>query len=109
MTDEVSFEEWQKLDLRVGKILKVEDIEGADKLYKLEVDIGDEKRTLAAGLKEFYKKEELQGKMCVVFCNLTPRTMRGVESNGMILAADENGKPTLIAPEEEVEIGSKIR
>jgi methionine--tRNA ligase beta chain len=107
--DEVNLKDWSKLDLRVGKILKVEDIEGADKLYKLEVDIGTEKRTLAAGIKEFYKKEELEGKNCVVFVNLTPRTMKGVESKGMILAADEDGKPTLIAPENDVEIGSKIR
>ena len=107
--EEIKFEDWSKLDLRVGKILKVEDIEGADKLYKLKVDIGSEKRTLAAGLKEFYKKEELKGKKCVVFVNLTPRIMRGVESKGMILAADEDGKPTLIAPEKDVAIGSKIR
>lgn len=99
MADEIKFEDWLRLDLRVGKILKVEDIGGADKLYKLKVDIGTEKRTLAAGIKEFYAKEELQGKLCVVFCNLKPRTMRGIESQGMILAADENGKPTLIVPE----------
>jgi methionyl-tRNA synthetase len=107
--EEISFSDWQKLDLRVGKILKVEDIEGADKLYKLEVDIGTEKRTLAAGIKENYSKEELEGKKCVIFVNLAPKTMRGVESKGMILAADEDGKPTLIIPEKDVEIGSKIR
>ena len=109
MTDEISFSDWGKLDLRVGKILKVEDIEGADKLYKLEVDIGTETRTLAAGIKEFYSKEELEGKKCVIFVNLAPKTMRGVESKGMILAADEDGKPTLIVPEKDVEVGSKIR
>ncbi len=105
----VEFSDWEKLDLRAGKILKVEDIEGADKLYKLEVDIGTEKRTLAAGLKEFYRKGELEGKRCVVFVNLAPRTMRGITSQGMILAADENGKPTLISPEKDVKLGSKIR
>ncbi len=104
----INFEDWSKLDLRVGKILKVEDIEGADKLYKLEVDIGSEKRTLAAGIKEFYSKEELQGKKCVIFVNLEPKKLRGIESKGMILAADEDGKPTLIVPEKDVEVGSKV-
>ena len=111
MTEEtINFDDWSKLDLRVGKILKAEDIEGADKLYKLTVDIGDEKRTLAAGIKEFYTKEELEGKRCVVFANLAPRTMRGVESQGMILAAGskETNTCVLIAPEKDVEIGSKI-
>ena len=109
--EEVNFKDWSKLDLRVGKILKVEDIEGADKLYKLEVDLGAEKRTLAAGIKEFYKKEELEGKNCVVFVNLTPRTMKGVESKGMILAAvsEDESKVILIEPEKDVEIGSRIR
>lgn len=106
----IKFKEWQKLDLRVGKILKVEEIEGADKLYKLEVDIGDEKRTLAAGIKEFYKKEELEGKNCIVFCNLAPKTIKGVESKGMILAAvnEDKSKVILLQPEKDIEIGSKI-
>lgn len=110
MADEIiKFEDWQKLDLRVGKILKVGDIEGADKLYKLTIDIGSEKRTVCAGIKEYYKKDELKGKKCILFVNLQPRVMRGIESKGMILAADEDGKPTLIVPEKDVEAGSKIR
>lgn len=108
--EEISFSDWQKLDLRVGKILKVEDIEGADKLYKLEVDIGTETRTLAAGIKEYYSKEELKGKKCVIFVNLAPKIMRGVESKGMILAAvnEDESKVILIEPEKDIEIGSKI-
>jgi methionyl-tRNA synthetase len=109
--EEVKFEDWQKLDLRAGKILKVEDIEGADKLYKLEVDIGSEKRTLLAGLKEFYSKDELKGKRCVVFVNLTPRTMKGVESKGMILAAvnEDEKEVVLLEPEKDIELGARIR
>jgi len=111
MSETITFSDWEKLDLRVGKILKVEDIEGADKLYKLEVDIGDEKRTVCAGIKKYYKKEELQGKKCVLFVNLEPRVMRGIKSEGMILAAesDDKSKVILIEPEKDIEVGSRIR
>ena len=107
---EINFSDWQKLDLRVGKILKVEDIEGADKLYKLEVDIGTETRTLAAGIKEYYSKEELEGKKCVIFVNLAPKKLRGIESKGMLLAAvnEDESKVILIEPEKDIEIGSKV-
>jgi len=110
MPETITFSDWSKLDLRVGKILKVEDIEGADKLYKLEVDIGDEKRTLAAGIKKFYSKDELKGKKCVVFCNLEPKKLRGIESKGMLLAAvnEDESKVILIEPELESKEGSKI-
>ena len=113
MTSEVDFSGWEKLDLRVGKILKVEDIEGADKLYKLEVDLGKElgKRTVCAGIKKYYSKEELIGKKVIVFANLKPRILKGVESQGMLLAAsDKDDKHViLISPESDIEVGSKIR
>ena len=109
MSEKIKFDDWSKLDIRVGKILEVEDIEGADKLYKLEIDIGDEKRIVCAGIKKYYKKEELQNKLCVVFVNLEPKTMKGIKSDGMLLAVDEDGKPTLIIPEKDIEVGSKIR
>ncbi len=106
----VKFTDWEKLDLRVGKILKVEDIENADKLYKLTIDIGTEKRTVCAGIKEYYKKDELKGKKCILFVNLQPRVMRGIESQGMILAAGSPEKDVcvLISPEKDVEVGSRI-
>ncbi|MGV8151473.1 MAG: methionine--tRNA ligase subunit beta [Candidatus Nanoarchaeia archaeon] len=106
----VSFSEWQKLDLRAGEINTVEEIPGADKLYKLTVDLGTETRTLVAGLKQYYTKEELEGKRCVVFCNLEPRVMRGIKSEGMILAAsnDDHSEVKLIQPDGVVELGSKI-
>ncbi|MCF7910407.1 hypothetical protein K9L16_01900 [Candidatus Pacearchaeota archaeon] len=88
---EINFEDFMKLDLRVGKIIEVEDVEGADKLYKLKVDVGpeipDSPRTLLAGLKPFYKKEDLKDKLIIVIVNLQPRRMRGIESQGMLLAA----------------------
>lgn len=109
----VSFNDWSKLDLRVGKIIGVEDIEGADKLYKLMIDVGSEigKRTVCAGLKPYFSKEELKGKRLILFVNLEPRIMRGIESQGMILAAvsDDESKIRLIQPDGEIEIGSRIR
>jgi len=106
----VSFEDWSKLDLRVGEILEAEGIEGADKLYKLKVDLGTETRTLVAGLKQYYTKEELEGKRVIVFCNLEPRKIRGIESKGMILAAssDDTGEVKLLTPEGVAEPGWKI-
>ena len=111
MTKEnVTFDDWMKLDLRAGEILEVEDIEGADKLYKLKVDLGTETRVLVAGLKKNYTKEELNGKRCVVFANLEPKTLRGIESHGMILAAvnDDKSEVKLLQPDGAIELGAKV-
>jgi methionyl-tRNA synthetase len=107
----IPFKEWQKLDIRIGKILKVEDHPDAEKLYVIEVDLGTEKRKLVAGLKQHYDKKKLKGKLCVVFTNIEPAKIRGVESNGMVLAAvnSDHSKVFLIAPEKEIELGAKIR
>ena len=110
MGDIVKYDDFAKLNLRVGTIKKVEDIEGADKLYKLEVEIGKDKRTICAGIKEHYKKDELKGKQIIVVVNLEPRKMRGVESNGMLLAAvsEDHKKVVLIGPEKKTDSGSKV-
>lgn len=107
----IPFNDWEKLNLRVGKIVEITDIEGADKLYKLTVDIGKEKRTICAGIKKHYSKKELKGKKIIVFANLAPRMMRGIESQGMLLAAvnDDESKVILISPERDIEVGSKVR
>ena len=106
----VEFKDWEKLDLRVGEIQEVEDIPGADKLYKLSVDIGTETKTVCAGLKEYYSREELKGKKIILFINLVPRTLRGIESQGMILAAvsEDHSKVSLIQPDSEIEVGSRV-
>ena len=114
MTDEIiPFSDWEKLDLRVGQIKKIEDIEGADKLYKLEIDLGKEigKRTVCAGIKSRYSKDELKGRKVIVFVNLAPRKLKGIESQGMILAAVSKDEKhvILLAPESDIEIGSKVR
>jgi len=107
--DTIKFDEWAKLDLRVGKILKAEDIEGADKLYKLTINVG-EKRIVVAGIKQYYSKDQLKGKNCILFCNLEPRTMKGIKSEGMILAAvnKDHSKVLLIQPDKDIEPGSKV-
>jgi len=107
--ENINFEEFQKIDLRVGKIIEAEKIEGTDKLLKLKVDLGEEKRQLVAGIAKFYQPEDLIGKEIVVVANLEPKTLRGVESQGMLLAADVEGKPVLLKPDQEVPPGTKIR
>ena len=107
--ENINFEEFQKIDLRIGKIIEAEKIEGTDKLLKLKVDLGEEKRQLVAGIAKFYQPEDLIGKEIVVVANLEPKTLRGVESQGMLLAADVEGKPVLLKPDQEVPPGTKIR
>jgi len=108
--EDVKFDEWMKLDLRVGEILEVEDIEGADKLFKLKVDLGTETRVLVAGLKGHYSKDELEGKRCIVFANLEPKTLRGIESHGMVLASvsDDQSEVKLLQPDGAMELGTKV-
>ncbi|MEM0024261.1 MAG: methionine--tRNA ligase subunit beta [Thermofilaceae archaeon] len=104
----VSFEEFQKLDLRVGKVVSAERVQRARKLLLLKVDIGGELRTLVAGLAEYYAPEQLVGKEIVVVANLEPKVIMGLKSEGMLLAAVVNGKPVLIVPESEVPPGTRI-
>jgi len=108
---EVQYSDWEKIQLVVGQIKKVEDLEGADKLYKLEVNLGDETRTICAGIKKHYSKEDLKGKKVILFKNLAPRTLKGVESKGMLLAAvnKDESKVILISPSADIEVGSIIR
>lgn len=108
----IKFSEWQNLDLRVAKIVSVEDYPKADKLYLLTVSLGElgDKR-LVAGLKKHYKREELVGKICIVFANLEPAVLRGEKSEGMILAAVDktNDKVVILQPETDIALGSKIQ
>ena len=112
----VNFEDWQNIDLRVAQIKEVEDMEGADKLYKVTLDVGQEigERVICAGIKEFYSKEDLIGKKIIYFSNLTPRKMRGIESQGMFLAAvsydseDKEKDVVLISVEKDIELGSRV-
>jgi methionyl-tRNA synthetase len=106
---EISIEEFRKLDIRIGKILDAKKIEKSKKLLKLLVDIGDEKRQLVAGIAENHRPEDLIGKLVVVIANLKPAKIMGVESKGMILAADVGGRAVLLVPEKEVAAGTKVK
>ncbi len=108
-SSEVTIEDFKKLDLRVGKVVSAERIEGSKKLMKLIVDIGEEKRQIVAGIAESYSPEELNEKLVVVLANLKPARLMGVESKGMILAADVDGKPVLLVPDREVKPGERIK
>lgn len=107
--DKITFEDFKKLDIRIGKILSAEKVEGTDKLIKLEVDLGEEKRQLVAGIAKFYEAENLIGKQIPILANLEPRIIRGIESQGMILAASSEGDCVLICPEKEIPSGSKVK
>ena len=105
----ISFQDWQKAELKVAKIASVEDIEGKDKLYKIQIDLGQEQRQIVAGLKQYYSKEELKGKSIIVVANLEPATIAGIQSEAMLLAArNKEGNYKLIAIDETVEPGTKV-
>jgi methionine--tRNA ligase beta chain len=105
----VTFDDFKKLEIRIGKVLSAEKVEGTDKLLKLEVDFSMEKRQIVAGIAESYHPDYLIGKEIPVLMNLEPRSIRGIVSQGMILAVDVDGKPVLMHPEDEVPPGSIIR
>lgn len=107
--DTISFEEFKRLDLRVGRVEKVEDHPGADKLYILRINIGDRVIQTVAGLKPYMEKGNLEGRLVGVVVNLEPAMLRGVRSEGMILAAQSGDKVVLFVPESEIEPGAQIR
>ncbi|MBF0522171.1 MAG: methionine--tRNA ligase subunit beta [Candidatus Omnitrophica bacterium] len=105
----VTIEDFLKIELKIAQIKEVEDHPNADRLYVLKVDFGEEQRQLVAGIRKSYTKEQLIGKRVVVVANLEPAVIRGVESQGMILAAsDENGIAVLM-PEKDVKLGTKVK
>ncbi len=105
----IQYEDFAKLELKAGTIISCEKVEKADKLLKLEIDLGSEKRTIVSGIAQHYKPEEMKGKQVIIVANLAPRKMRGIESQGMVLTAeDKNGKIYLLQPENVVEPGSSV-
>ncbi len=111
MAAQIGIEDFAKVELRVAQIVVAERIPKADKLLRLEVDLGFEKRQILSGIAEWYTPEELIGRKIVVITNLAPRKMRGLESHGMLLAASagENGKPVLATFGEEIALGSRLK
>lgn len=105
----IPLEDLKKLDLRAAKILSVEDHPSADKLYILTIDVGGEQKKIVAGIRAFYKPQELLGKLIVVVNNLEPAVIRGVESSGMLLAASDEGNISILTIERPVKAGSIIK
>jgi methionyl-tRNA synthetase len=107
--EQISFDEFKKLELRIGKVVSAEKVPGADKLLQLTVDLGTEQRPVVAGIAQWYSPEELVGREVVIVANLAPAVIRGAESRGMLLAADLNGTAVLLGPDKEVPPGSAVR
>lgn len=108
--DTIEFADFAKVDLRVAQVIEAHDHPNADKLLVLKIDLGGEQRQICAGIKAYYRAEDLVGKRIVVVKNLAPRVMRGQESQGMLLAAsnDDRTKVVLITPESDIEPGSSV-
>lgn len=104
----ISIDDFGKADLRVAEILEVKDHPDADRLFVLKIKIGSEERQLVAGIKGHYSKEELVGKKIIVIVNLEPAVLRGVKSEGMLLAASEGDKVVLVTVDKDIESGSKL-
>lgn len=105
----ITIEDFKKVELRVARVLEASEIEGADRLLKLQVDLGSEKRQLVAGIKKAYSPEELVGKHIVVVANLKPARLRGEESQGMLLAAQSDDGPVLVTFDKGVTVGAVVR
>jgi methionyl-tRNA synthetase len=105
----ISIEDFAKVKLRVAEVLEAEKVKGTDKLLKLQIEIGDEKRQIVAGIAKHYAPEELVGKKIVVVANLKPAKLRGIESQGMLLAASDEKNLTLITVDRDIKSGVKVK
>lgn len=105
----VTFDDFKKLELISAYVDSVRDHPNADKLFVLEVDIGGTKKEIVAGIKNFYSREDLLGKDVIIINNLEPAVIRGIQSNGMLLAVQDENRICLIVPDKPVRAGSKIR
>ncbi len=108
MKEAITFKEFQRMDLRVGRVLEAKDVPNSRNLILLKMDIGTEIKQMVAGIKGFYEPGDLIGKNMAVIVNLEARRVMGLESQGMILAAVEGEKPIILIPEKEVEPGTPI-
>ena len=110
IAEEISFDDFAKIDLRIARIVKAEHVEGADKLLQLTLDLDGQTRNVFAGIKSAYKPEDLEGKLTVMVANLAPRKMRFGLSEGMVLAAGPGGKDLFILnPDEGATAGMKVK
>jgi methionyl-tRNA synthetase len=105
----ITFEDFKKLELKVAEIKEVKDHPNADKLYVLTIDLGDKEKQIVAGIKAAYQKEDLVGKQIIVVDNLEPAVLRGVESQGMLLAASDEQGVCIILPQRKLKLGSIVK
>jgi len=108
MKSELKFDDFVKLDLRVGKIVECTNLEKSDKLFKLKVDFGDFQRQILSGIRDYYNLSDLRGKQAVFIINLPARKIRGELSEGMILCADDGKNIIFISPEKKIKNGSEV-
>lgn len=105
----ITFADWEKIDIRVGKITSAEKVAGSDKLIKMKVSFGSEERQIVAGLAQKYSPEDMEGRKTIFLFNLEPKKLRGLDSQGMILVANSgNDEYSLIVPDGDVPEGSKL-
>ena len=104
----INFDDFSKLNLRVGKIISAEEVEGSNKLIKMKVDIGDDERQIVAGISKYYSLDELTNKTVIVLINLEPRKIFGIESQGMLLASINGDEVSLLQTDKEMIPGSEI-
>ena len=104
----ITIEEFMKVDLRTAKIIEAERVEGSAKLLKLKIKVGEEERTLAAGIAKQYSPEELIGKTIIIVSNLKPRMIKGIESQGMLLAVEDEGKIIMLTTDKEAKDGLRV-
>lgn len=110
MPEQVHYDDFAKLDIRIGQIIAAEMVPDADKLIKCTVDLGElGQRTIVSGMAQWKKPEELVGKRLPYIVNLAPRMLRGVESQGMLLAASDENGVALLVPERDVPLGTKLK
>ncbi len=107
--DIITFDEFKRMDLRVGEILKAEKVPGTDKLLKIELNLGTEVRTMVAGVADTYTPEEMVGKKLIVIANLKPAVIRGIESQAMLLAAEIGGQAIIPFFDRDVPAGAKVK
>jgi methionyl-tRNA synthetase len=105
----VDYADFQKIALRTAKVLKAEKVEGADKLLRLQIDVGGEPRQIVAGIALYYKPEDLVGRAIVIVANLKPAKIRGIESNGMLLAASLGGQLKLVTVDGDLPSGAVVK
>jgi len=105
----IAFDDFMKLNIRIGTVTAADKVEGADKLIRLELDLGGEQRQVVVGMAPTYTPEDFIGKQVPILVNLEPRKLRGIESRGMILAVDVDGKPVMLIPDKEVPPGNVVR